>query len=161
MQCLRSAGVAGPSPRCLQLHPVLQQQQQRPRTRSSTRALAAQSSTHSHVASASIGMVSTSEAPTQQRQSSSTVRRLILLRHADSETSARLRDYDRPISMQGKREAAKIAQQLITLGWVPDLIIASNSKRTKQTLDIMVEASSELALVSRRACVNMHQTAIA
>lgn len=93
-------------------------------------------------------MVSTSEAPTQQRQPSSTVRRLILLRHADSEMSSRLRDYDRPISMQGKREAAKIAQQLASLGWVPDLIIASNSKRTKQTLDIMVEASSELALVS-------------
>jgi phosphohistidine phosphatase SixA len=52
--------------------------------------------------------------------------------------------------MQGKREAANIAQQLCSLGWVPDLIIASNSKRTKQTLDIMVEASEELALVSQQ-----------
>jgi phosphohistidine phosphatase SixA len=75
---------------------------------------------------------------------------MILLRHADSETSANLRDYDRPISMQGKREAAKIAAQLSELGWVPDLIIASNSKRTKQTLDTMVLSAAELELVSSR-----------
>jgi phosphohistidine phosphatase SixA len=72
---------------------------------------------------------------------------MIILRHADSESSTRLRDYDRPISQQGKREAAKVAAQLSELGWVPDLIIASNSKRTKQTLDTMAEAASELALV--------------
>jgi phosphohistidine phosphatase SixA len=52
--------------------------------------------------------------------------------------------------MQGKREAAKIAAQLSALGWVPDLIIASNSKRTKQTLDTMVLSAAELELVSSR-----------
>lgn len=151
MQTVRSTGVAGPSPRCssLQLHPVLHQQQLvhcRPRHRVS----AANGQGHAWAVASAAGVVSTSEATTQQRQPASAVRRLILLRHADSETSGRLRDYDRPISMQGKREAAKIAQQLISLGWVPDLIIASNSKRTKQTLDIMVEASEELALVSQQ-----------
>lgn len=74
-------------------------------------------------------------------------RRIILLRHADSESSSKLRDYDRPISSQGKREATSIAKRLCELGWVPDLIIASNSKRTKQTLDIMAEAASELSTV--------------
>lgn len=151
MQCMRSTGVAGPSLRCssLQLHPVLLQQQLVhccPRRRVS----AANSQGHAWAVASVAGVVSTSEATTKQRQPASTVRRLILLRHADSETSARLRDYDRPISMQGKREAANIAQQLCSLGWVPDLIIASNSKRTKQTLDIMVEASEELALVSQQ-----------
>ncbi|WIA40996.1 hypothetical protein OEZ86_004638 [Tetradesmus obliquus] len=72
---------------------------------------------------------------------------MILLRHADSETSTKLRDYDRPISLQGKREASNIARRLCELGWVPDLIIASNSKRTKQTLDTMAEAASELSQV--------------
>jgi hypothetical protein len=153
---MRSTGVAGPSPRCssLQLHPVLLQQQlvhRRPGHRVSA---AASGQGRAWAVASAAGVVSTSEATTQQRQPASTVRRLILLRHADSETSGRLRDYDRPISMQGKREAAKIAQQLCSLGWVPDLIIASNSKRTKQTLDIMVEASEELALVSQQQTVN-------
>lgn len=74
-------------------------------------------------------------------------RRMILLRHADSESSSKLRDYDRPISMQGRREATSIAKRLSELGWIPDLIIASNSKRTKQTLDIMAEAAAELSTV--------------
>jgi phosphohistidine phosphatase SixA len=82
-----------------------------------------------------------------QRQAALTVRRLILLRHADSESSAQLRDYDRPISQQGRREAAAVAKQLCDLGWVPDLIIASNSRRTKQTLDTMAEAAAELSHV--------------
>lgn len=150
---------AGHSSRCscsLQALPVLPVQQQPVqrwrRIDSGSLALSSSSSSRparavSAAASAAAGVVSTSATPTQQRQPGGTKRRLILLRHADSETSANLRDYDRPISMQGKREAAKIAQQLCSLGWVPDLIIASNSKRTKQTLDVMVEASSELALV--------------
>lgn len=71
-------------------------------------------------------------------------RRMILLRHADSEASSRLRDHDRPISAQGAREASAIAQRLTAAGWVPDLIIASNSRRTRQTLDAMAEAAEEM-----------------
>lgn len=71
-------------------------------------------------------------------------RRMILLRHADSEASSRLRDHDRPISAQGVREASAIARRLTAAGWVPDLIIASNSRRTRQTLDTMAEAAEEL-----------------
>jgi len=147
----RCCGVAGPSPRCSSLSQWPPAQQQLLRCR---RVPAA--SGHAWAAVSAAGVVSTSEASVQQRQPASTVRRLILLRHADSESSTKLRDYDRPISMQGKREAAKIAQQLSDLGWVPDLIIASNSKRTKQTLDIMVEAASELALVSHRCLPMTH-----
>ena len=47
--------------------------------------------------------------------------------------------------MQGKREAVSIAKRLAAEGWLPDLIIASNSKRTKQTLDTMIEATASLA----------------
>lgn len=73
-------------------------------------------------------------------------RRIILLRHADSESSSTLRDYDRPISIQGRREATSIAKRLLELGWVPDLIIASNSKRTKQTLDTMAETAANFSI---------------
>lgn len=149
----RSSGVASSSPRCSipQWHPVLRQQPVRCKSQHS-QAAAAAASAHIHAGpiAAAAGVVSTSESATLQRQPASTVRRMILLRHADSETSANLRDYDRPISMQGKREAAKIAAQLSELGWVPDLIIASNSKRTKQTLDTMVLSAAELELVSSR-----------
>eukprot|EP00878_Enallax_costatus_P003990 GHUV01004213.1.p1 GENE.GHUV01004213.1~~GHUV01004213.1.p1 ORF type:complete len:230 (+),score=55.38 GHUV01004213.1:387-1076(+) len=82
------------------------------------------------------------EAVRSQTAEAKVKRRIILLRHADSETSSTLRDYDRPISIQGKREATSIAKRLLELGWIPDLIIASNSKRTKQTLDIMAEAAA-------------------
>lgn len=91
--------------------------------------------------------LATAETTRLQTASGLRVRRMILLRHADSETSTKLRDYDRPISLQGKREASTIAKRLCELGWVPDLIIASNSKRTKQTLDTMAEAAAELSLV--------------
>eukprot|EP00195_Chlamydomonas_chlamydogama_P010681 CAMPEP_0202905084 /NCGR_PEP_ID=MMETSP1392-20130828/32444_1 /ASSEMBLY_ACC=CAM_ASM_000868 /TAXON_ID=225041 /ORGANISM="Chlamydomonas chlamydogama, Strain SAG 11-48b" /LENGTH=221 /DNA_ID=CAMNT_0049593019 /DNA_START=204 /DNA_END=869 /DNA_ORIENTATION=- len=64
-------------------------------------------------------------------------RKLILLRHADSDSPANVRDHDRPISDKGKQEAAEIAQKLIEAGWIPDMVLASNAKRTKQTLDEM------------------------
>jgi phosphohistidine phosphatase SixA len=91
--------------------------------------------------------VATAEHTLAKKGSAVKVRRMILLRHADSETSSTLRDYDRPISMQGRREASNIAKRLCELGWIPDLIIASNSKRTKQTLDQMAEAAAELSTV--------------
>ncbi|KAI8471818.1 MAG: hypothetical protein J3K34DRAFT_505539 [Monoraphidium minutum] len=77
------------------------------------------------------------------------VRRIILLRHADSEASAATttRDHERPISTHGRREAENIARRLRELGWAPDLIIASNSRRTKMTLDVMAEADEALAEV--------------
>lgn len=144
---MQNAGLAGPSPRCssvFQTHHPFKMQLVRCSPQHSRVSAA---NRHSWALASAAGVASTSQAAAKQRQAARTVRRLILLRHADSETSAKLRDYDRPISMQGKREAAKIAQQLCALGWVPDLIIASNSKRTKQTLDIMVEAAAQLALV--------------
>ncbi|MEW5302215.1 MAG: hypothetical protein WDW36_005018 [Sanguina aurantia] len=78
------------------------------------------------------------------------VRKLILLRHADSETSsngttgAAVKDHDRPISRVGKREAASVALKLRNLGWVPDLVIGSNSLRTKQTLEELYQVIPEM-----------------
>jgi phosphohistidine phosphatase SixA len=71
-------------------------------------------------------------------------RRLILLRHAASEEAGRARnDHDRPVSARGREEAAAVARRLAELGWRPDLIVGSNSRRTVQTLDVMAEAHSE------------------
>jgi phosphohistidine phosphatase len=71
-------------------------------------------------------------------------RRLILLRHAASEEAGRARsDHDRPVSDRGREEARLVARKLADLGWRPDLIVGSNSRRTVQTLDAMAEAHGE------------------
>lgn len=71
-------------------------------------------------------------------------RRLILLRHADSENDAKIRDHDRPISKEGLVQAASVATKLREMGWVPDVILASNAKRTRQTLEAMTTDFEEL-----------------
>ncbi|KIY93249.1 hypothetical protein MNEG_14713 [Monoraphidium neglectum] len=106
-------------------------------------------------AAASSSSSSSSKTPAEQGPSGGTaagegpppVRRIILLRHADSEASSSTRDHERPISLDGRREARSIARRLRELGWAPDLIIASNSRRTKMTLDVMAEADDRLAEV--------------
>lgn len=58
--------------------------------------------------------------------------RLILMRHADSaeaSPSAGIRDHGRPITPAGAAAAAVVARALAARGWVPDLIVASDSER--------------------------------
>lgn len=65
-------------------------------------------------------------------------RRLILIRHADSESSAASgSDHERAISQVGKVQAAELAQLLLERGWQPDVVLASNSRRSRQTLEEM------------------------
>lgn len=72
----------------------------------------------------------------------------MLLRHADSDDGdSRIRDHERSISVQGKRQATQVAQKLSALGWLPDLIVASNARRTRQTLDSMAAAEDKFGAV--------------
>ncbi|CAI9087078.1 OLC1v1021058C1 [Oldenlandia corymbosa var. corymbosa] len=72
--------------------------------------------------------------------SQSDVRRLVLLRHAESSWHNRsLRDHDRPLSDTGQKDAVKVSQKLQLLGWIPQLIISSDARRTRETLKIMQE----------------------
>ncbi|XP_074303045.1 uncharacterized protein At3g52155, chloroplastic isoform X2 [Silene latifolia] len=71
-------------------------------------------------------------------------RRLILLRHAESAwNNFSLKDHDRPLSAVGRAAAANVAHKLQQLGWVPKLILCSDATRTKETLSIMQEQTSE------------------
>ena len=65
-------------------------------------------------------------------------RRLILMRHAKSawHTDA-VSDHDRPLNDRGRRDAPKIAQRLSDLDWLPDSVLSSDSKRTRQTWEQM------------------------
>ncbi|XP_022132392.1 uncharacterized protein LOC111005263 [Momordica charantia] len=81
------------------------------------------------------GQAATEEADSQ---SESVARRLILLRHARSSwQKLSLRDHDRPLSKDGKADAIKIARKLQELNWIPELILSSDAKRTRETLKIM------------------------
>ncbi|CAN4089945.1 unnamed protein product [Withania somnifera] len=67
-------------------------------------------------------------------------RRLILLRHAKSSWKDRsIRDHDRPLSRTGQLDAIKLSQNLLKLGWIPQLILSSDALRTRETLKIMQE----------------------
>lgn len=67
-------------------------------------------------------------------------RRLILLRHAKSSWEDRsLRDHDRPLNKAGRVDAGSVSHKLQRLGWVPELILSSDARRTKETLEVMQE----------------------
>jgi phosphohistidine phosphatase len=64
--------------------------------------------------------------------------RLIIMRHAKSSwPDANLDDHDRPLNERGRRDAPRIAQELLNRDWIPDRIRVSSSKRTIETLELM------------------------
>ncbi|MEM6357194.1 MAG: histidine phosphatase family protein [Pseudomonadota bacterium] len=63
---------------------------------------------------------------------------VILLRHAKSSWSdPELDDHDRPLNGRGKAAAPVIARWLERTGYMPDRVVCSSSKRTRQTLKRM------------------------
>jgi phosphohistidine phosphatase len=62
-----------------------------------------------------------------------TERRLVLLRHAKAERPAGLADADRPLTDRGHADAGSAGAWLSTHGYLPDLVICSPAKRTRQT----------------------------
>ena len=56
------------------------------------------------------------------------------MRHAKSSwTSGAATDHQRPLNKRGRRAAPLIGARLRELGWTPDLVIASDSERTRET----------------------------
>lgn len=67
-------------------------------------------------------------------------RSLILMRHAKSDWSdSSLSDRQRPLNKRGRRDAPRMAEWLQSIDRVPQLVLCSTSKRTCQTLDLMIE----------------------
>lgn len=61
-------------------------------------------------------------------------RTLVMIRHAKSSWTNPLQsDFERPLTAKGKTDAPAMGAKLHKLGIVPDLIIASSAKRTRQT----------------------------
>ena len=62
------------------------------------------------------------------------MRTLIMIRHAKSSSAKFLQsDFDRVLNDRGEQDAADMGKKLNRLQLIPDLIIASNAKRTRQT----------------------------
>jgi len=66
---------------------------------------------------------------------------LILFRHAKAEpASPGIEDIDRPLAPRGRTDAPRLGAFLATENLVPDLILCSPSRRTRETLELAVPA---------------------
>jgi len=67
------------------------------------------------------------------------MKKLILVRHAKSDWSRGLLDFDRPLNERGREEAPLIAIKMKEKGIVPDRIICSPANRALTTAGLMAE----------------------
>jgi phosphohistidine phosphatase len=67
-------------------------------------------------------------------------RRLIVMRHAKSawDTDAPT-DHARPLNKRGRRDAPRIGQRLAELQWQPQLVLSSDSQRTRETFQLLCQ----------------------
>ena len=78
-----------------------------------------------------------------------TVRFLILMRHAKSDwNDSSLSDHERPLNRRGREAAPAMADWLATVGMVPKLILSSNSTRTRETVELLMDQWSDTPKVS-------------
>ncbi len=78
----------------------------------------------------------------------STLRRLIVLRHAKSAwNSDAPSDHARPLNKRGRRDAPRMAAHLARLGWGPEWVALSDAARTRETWARMKSAFAAPAQV--------------
>ncbi|WIY04072.1 histidine phosphatase family protein [Amycolatopsis mongoliensis] len=70
-------------------------------------------------------------------------RRLIVLRHAKSAWPDDVPDRERPLGPRGLRDAPKLGRWLGDNGYVPDRVLCSTARRTRETWERVSEAFSE------------------
>lgn len=68
------------------------------------------------------------------------MRRLILLRHAKAAREAGGGDKERALTKRGRDDAARVGQYLAANRIAPNLAVASDARRTRETLDCVVAA---------------------
>ena len=62
-------------------------------------------------------------------------KRLTLIRHANAEQDADVRDFERPLSKKGLGEANDMARRFQERSLIPDLILTSAAVRTRETAE--------------------------
>lgn len=66
---------------------------------------------------------------------------LLILRHAKAEAGDGVADELRELAPRGRKEASKIGELARNQGLLPERILSSDSVRTRQTVELFVEAS--------------------
>ncbi len=67
-------------------------------------------------------------------------RRLIVLRHAKSDWSDDLPDHERPLAPRGIRDAPKLGRWLAENGYLPERVLCSTARRTRETWERVSDA---------------------
>jgi phosphohistidine phosphatase len=68
------------------------------------------------------------------------MRRLLLLRHAKATAQTGGGDRERALNGRGRQDAVRIGQYLRHESLIPDAALVSDSRRTRETLDLVVQA---------------------
>lgn len=64
--------------------------------------------------------------------------RLIVMRHAKSSWKDPAKsDHERPLNKRGRRDTPRVARRISELGWVPDVVLSSDSQRTRETAKLL------------------------
>jgi phosphohistidine phosphatase len=63
-------------------------------------------------------------------------RRLVLLRHAKSDWPDEVPDHDRPLAKRGRHDAPVVGRWLRDRGYLPDVVVCSTARRTRQTWEL-------------------------
>ncbi len=72
--------------------------------------------------------------------------KLVLVRHAKSDWHGRgLADFDRPLAPRGREAAPWIGRQLAAADLLPDRVLCSTARRTRETLELALPAASARA----------------
>ena len=71
------------------------------------------------------------------------MKQLLLLRHAKAESETSFDDFDRPLSLRGKRDATAMGAILRRRALIPQLVLCSPSVRTRSTLALLAPALGE------------------
>ena len=70
---------------------------------------------------------------------SDTTRRLMLLRHAKSDWPD-VSDHARPLAKRGRHDAPAVGRWLRDHGYLPDVVVCSTARRTRQTWELIAPA---------------------
>lgn len=65
---------------------------------------------------------------------------LLLFRHAKSSRPAGVGDFDRPLAARGRRAIEEMAARMRAAGYLPDLILCSPARRTRETCELLAPA---------------------
>ena len=77
---------------------------------------------------------------------------LLLFRHAKSDwTVASRGDFDRPLAERGRRDAPRMGAYMREHAIMPDLVLCSTARRTRETLDLLLVDLTPAAVKLRSA----------